>query len=213
MRLGHLNFGSIKFLANKRWVAGLPSTQVLDKVCKTCIIGKKHRDPFLTRQVWRAKRPLELVHSDLCYVEVPSNGGNKYFITFIDDFSKKAWVYFLKKKSDACEVLKNYMAYVERQSSHSIKILRTNRGIEYIVCDDYLKKYGIKHQLTARYTQQNGVAERKNRTIMDMVRSMLYCKKLPKSFWAEVVACAIYILNRCPIKSVRDKTPEEAWSG
>ncbi|XP_058010185.1 uncharacterized protein LOC131183433 [Hevea brasiliensis] len=66
-------------------------------------MGKKHRDPFPTRKPWRAKEALELVHSDLCYVEVPSNGVNKYFITFIDDFSRKALVYFLKEKSDACE--------------------------------------------------------------------------------------------------------------
>ncbi|KAK2979582.1 hypothetical protein RJ640_020074 [Escallonia rubra] len=75
MRLGHLNFGSITFLANKEWVLGLPTIQVPDQVCEPCVMGKKHRDPFPTRQPWRAKSPLELVHSDLCYVEVPSNGG------------------------------------------------------------------------------------------------------------------------------------------
>ena len=214
MRLGHFNFESIKFLANKKWVTGLPVIKAPDQLCEACVVGKKHRDPFPKGRAWRASKPLELVHSDLCYVEVPSNGGNKYFITFIDDFSRKTWVYILKNKSDACDTLKKFMVYVERRSGYTLKTLRTDRGTEYIVCDDFLKKQGVKHQMTARYTpQQNGVAERKNRTVMDIVRSMLHCKKLPKSYWAEAVACAVYLLNRCPVKSVRDKTPEEAWSG
>src|ERR1044072_2337374 len=214
MRLGHFNFESIKFLARKKWVTGLPFIKTPDQLCEACVVSKKHRDPFSKGRAWRATKPLELVHSDLCYVEVPSNGGNTYFITFIDDFTRKAWVYILKNKSDACDTVKRFMAYVEKRSGYTLKTLRTDRGTEYIVCDDFLRKQGVKHQMTARYTpQQNGVAERKNRTVMNMVRSMLYCKKLPKSFWAEAVACAVYLLNRCPVKSVRGKTPEEAWSG
>ncbi|CAL9028169.1 unnamed protein product, partial [Prunus brigantina] len=155
-----------------------------------------------------------MIHSDLCSVETTSHGGGKYFITFIDDFSRKTWVYILKNKSDACYTFKKFMAYVEKQSGEKIKVLRTDRGQEYIVCDEFLEKNGIKHQLTARYTpQQNGVAERKNRTIMDMVRCMLKLKNLPKYFWAEAVACAVYILNRSPSRSVNGRTPYEVWSG
>lgn len=146
-------------------------------------------------------------------MEVPSNGNCRYFITFINHFSRKAWVSFLKQKSDACDAFKKIKAYVEKQSGHVIKNFRTDRGTEYTVCDDFLKKDGIEHQMTARYTpQQNGVAERKNRTVMDMVRCMLHFKNLPKSFWADAVSCAIYVLNRCPTKSVFGKTPQEAWS-
>ena len=89
MHLGHFNFRSIKFLADKQWVSGLPSIQVPNQLCEACIMGKKHRDPFPQGRAQRATKPLEIVHSDLCYVEVPSFGGNKYFITFIDDFSRK----------------------------------------------------------------------------------------------------------------------------
>ena len=210
MRFGHLNFGSLKFLAKKKFVIGLPSVEFLDKKCESCILGKKHRDPFPKGKAWRANRPLELIHSDLCSVEVPSNGGSKYFITFIDDFSRKTWVYFLKNKSDACDVFKKFKYYVEKQSDYFIKILRTDRGTEYLVCDDYLVESGIKHQLTARYTpQQNGVAERKNRTVMDMVRSMMHSKGIPKSLWAEAVSCAIYVLNRCSTRCNFGKTPQE----
>ncbi|TXG61110.1 hypothetical protein EZV62_012473 [Acer yangbiense] len=77
----------------------------------------EHRDSFPTGKSWRANRPLELVHSNLCSVETPSNGNLRYFITFIDDFSRKAWVYFLQQKSDACNVFKRFKANVEKQSA------------------------------------------------------------------------------------------------
>jgi len=214
LRFGHLNFDSLNLLARKNMVSGLPVIDVPKNICETCVLGKKHRDPFPSGSAWRAKKPLELIHSDLCSVEVPSNGGSRYFISFIDDFSRKAWVYFLQNKSDACTTFKKFKAYVEKRSGYQIQTLRTDRGTEYLVCDDFLEQHGIRHQLTARYTpQQNGVAERKNRTIMDMVRCMLKFKNLPKDFWAEAVACAIYVLNMCPTKSVFNKTPQEAWSG
>ncbi|XP_071940050.1 uncharacterized protein [Coffea arabica] len=166
-------------LIAKKLVIGLPSVEFPDKKCESCILGKKHRDPFPKGKAWRANRPLELIHSDLCSVEIPSNGGSKYFITFIDDFNRKTWV-----------------------------------GTEYLVCDDYLVESGIKHQLTAKYTsQQNGVAERKNRTVMDMVRSMMHSKGIPKSFWVEAVSCAIYVLNKCPARCNFGKTPQEVWTG
>jgi len=106
LRLGHLNFGSLKFLARKNLVDGLPSIDFPNKKCESCILGKKYREPFQKGKAWRANAPLQLIHSDLCSVEVSSNGGSKYFITFINDFSRKTWVYFLKNKSDACDILR-----------------------------------------------------------------------------------------------------------
>ena len=94
MRLGHLNCSIIKYLASKNLLTGLPFINVLDKVCKSCVLGKKHKHVFPKRQSWRANRPLEHIHVDLCFAEVPSNGGSRYFITFIDDYSRKAWVHF-----------------------------------------------------------------------------------------------------------------------
>lgn len=101
MRLGHFNFESIKFLTNKKWVTGSPVIQTLDQLCETCVVGKKHRDPFSKRHAWRATQPFKLVHYDLCYVEVPSNRGNRYFITFIDDFRRKTWKKF-DDKTEKC---------------------------------------------------------------------------------------------------------------
>jgi transposase InsO family protein len=160
---------------------------------------------------------LQLVHTDICGpIEPMSLGGNRYFITFIDDFSRKLWVYFLKEKLAAFTVFKNFKALVENQSGHKLVTLRSDRGGEYTSkeFDKYCREQGIKHQFTTAYTpQQNGIAEWKNRTILNMTRTMLKEKGLPKQFWAEAVACSTYLLNRCPTKSVKNVTPQEAWSG
>ncbi|KAL6141604.1 hypothetical protein ACLB2K_059892 [Fragaria x ananassa] len=128
MRYGHLNFSSLNFLARKNLVSGLPPIYVPNQVCETCVFGKKHKDSFPIGKALRANMPFEIIHSDLCYVEVPSYGGAKYFVTFLDDFSRKAWVYVLKNKSEACDSFKAFKAYVEKQSGEKIKVLRTNRG-------------------------------------------------------------------------------------
>ena len=107
-------------------------------------------------------------------------------------------------------------ALVENQSGLHIKVLRTDRGGEYISKEflRFCRENGIHKHFTTRYTpQQNGVDERNNRTIMDMTRSMLKAKHLPNDYWAEVVHCAVYILNRCPTKAVMNRVLEEAWSG
>ena len=109
-------------------------------------------------------------------MQTPSLAGSHYMLTFIDDFTRKTWVYFLKKKSEVFEKFYNFKALVENQSGLHIKVLRTDRGGEYISKFFLLfcRENGIQKQFTTRFTpQQNGVAERKNRTIMDMARSML----------------------------------------
>eukprot|EP00253_Pinus_taeda_P029735 PITA_29735 len=149
-------------------------------------------------------------------MQAASLAGSQYFLTFIDDFTRKTWVYFLKNKSEVFEKFRNFKALVENQSGLHIKVLRTDRGGEYISKEFliFCRENGIHKQFTARYTpQQNGVAERNNRTIMDMARSMLKAKYLPNDYWAEAINCAAYILKRCPTKAVMNRVPEEAWSG
>ncbi|GMP43110.1 hypothetical protein CsSME_00012606 [Camellia sinensis var. sinensis] len=216
LRFGHLNFGSLKLLSSKNMVKGLPHIAHTNEVCESCILGKHHRTSFAKEVKWRATRPLELVHTDECGPSKPmSNGQNRYFLTFIDDYSQKTWVYFLKRKSEVFSIFKEFKAFVEKQSGYYIKTLRSDQGGEYTsnAFENYCKEHGIKHQTTLSYMPQlNGVAERKNRTILDMARSMLKGKGLPKQFWAEAVSCALYLLNRCPTKSLHSMTPEEAWS-
>ena len=128
-----------------------------------------------------------------------SIGGNRYFLTFIDDYSRKTWVFLLKEKSEVYEYFKSFKTLVERKSGFPLKTLHTDHGGEYVggEFEAFLKENGIRHQLTTRYTPQyNDVAERKNRTIMRLARSKLKTKGIPNDFWAEFVGCVIYLLNR-----------------
>lgn len=143
-------------------------------------------------------------------------GGNRYFITFIDDFSRMCWIYLLRNKSDALHVLKKFKLLVETQSGHKLKTLRSDRGGEFTSQEFQLfcASQGMERQLTVSYSpQQNGVAERRNRTIGEMARSMMFEKEIPLKFWGEAVNTAIYLQNRCPTSAVEEKTPFEVFSG
>lgn len=217
LRFGHLNFDGLERLAKKEMVRGLPSINHPDQLCEGCLIGKQFRKSFPKESTTRATKPLELIHTDVCGPIKPNSfGKNKYFLLFIDDYSRKTWVYFLKEKSEVFENFKKFKALVEKESGLSIKAMRSDRGGEFTSnkFNKYCEDHGIRRPLTVpRSPQQNGVAERKNRTILNMVRSMLKSKKMPKEFWAEAVACAVYLTNRSPTRSVHEKTPQEAWSG
>ncbi|KAK8937447.1 hypothetical protein KSP39_PZI012254 [Platanthera zijinensis] len=216
-RMGHLGFTGLKLLSGSKMVEGLPMITPPQRVCEACTKGKQRRETFEGGKSRRATRPLELVHSDIAGpFETTSIGGSRYYITFTDDFSRKCWVYFLKEKAEALDKFQEFKAMAEKEVGQPLKVLRTDRGGEYTsrLFGEYCRQWGISHQLTAAYSpQQNGVAERKNLTIMDMARSMVKGKGLPKKFWAEAVQVAVYLLNRCPTKSVKFKTPFEAWCG
>ena len=183
-------------------VLGLPPLQIPSKVCTVCLVGKHHREPFPKASSWRATQRLQLIHSDICGPITPESSSHKrYMLTFIDDYTRKIWVYFLTMKSEAFAVFKNFKSLVEKESGHAICCFRTDRGGEFtsLEFNEYCNLNGIKRQLTAAYTpQQNGVAERKNQTIMNMVRCMLTDKNVPKEFWPEAVNWAVHLLNRCP---------------
>ncbi|KAK4401282.1 Retrovirus-related Pol polyprotein from transposon TNT 1-94 [Sesamum angolense] len=216
-RLGHFNFQGLKILHQKKMMTDLPQIQAVEGACEACLQGKQHKKPFPSGTSWRAKAVLELIHTDVCGpMRTPSHEQNRYFILFIDDYSRMTWVYFMRKKSEVFKVFKKFKNLVEKQSGRSIKVLRSDRGKEYnnSEFDKFCEEEGIEHQTTVSYNpQQNGVSERKNRTVMEMARSMLQEKHLPKAFWAEAVYTAVYLLNRCPTKAVQNMTPIEAWSG
>ena len=209
--------------------------QDLDKfLCEGCIYGKGHRNPIRKKSESRTSQLLEIIHSDVNGpIEPISYGGSRYFVTFIDDFSKWTVVYPMKRNSEAFEHFKTFHAYAqnhtglkmktlniiqrEKYSPEYIKTLRTDRGGEYLSNNfsSYLREHGIRHQLTIAYTpQQNGTAERMNRTLLDLVRSNLYSKTLDKKHWAEALQTVVYIRNRVPSKSLTEgKTPFEVWNG
>ena len=183
--------------------------------CETCVGGKHHRSPFDTSKS-QTKEP-QLVHSDVCgKMSEKSLGGAEYFLTFTDDKSRYSWVYTLKTKDQVFDRFLEWKALVKKASGKKLKTLRTDNGGEYTSTqfENYLKTEGIRHERTVPKTpEQNGVAERLNRTLVETSRSMLLDAKLPKRFWAEAVSTAVYLKNRCPTKSVQDKTPYEAWHG
>ncbi|XP_024164205.1 uncharacterized protein LOC112171226 [Rosa chinensis] len=169
---------SWKHLKEKDMVHGLPIIQEASEICEGCAVGKQHIDSFPKEKAWRASKPLELIHSDVCG---PMNTAT----------------------------------HGERQSGFLIKTLRSDRGGDYNSkeFDKFCNDLGLERQLTTTYTpQQNGVAKRKNMTIVEMAKSMLHEKGLPYVFWGEAVNTTVYLMNRCPTKAVKDLTPfESLW--
>ncbi|KAM2949706.1 hypothetical protein FF1_036572 [Malus domestica] len=181
------------------------------------MLGKQHRDSFPSLSTWKAKDPLELIHIDICGpMQVESHSGNKYFLLFTNDYTRMSWVYFLRNKSDAFKCFKKFKVMTELQCGYKVKCLRSDREGEFLSAefDRYCNGQGIQRQLTMAYTPpQNGVFKRKNRTVVDMAKSMLHEKNLPYAFWVEAVNTAVYLINRCPTKALKKSTPFEAYSG
>nr|KAJ0219071.1 hypothetical protein LSAT_V11C300118320 [Lactuca sativa] len=206
-RLGHIHYKRLKDMSK---MSLIPSFDMQNnKKCKTCMLTKITRQPF--KDVVRESKVLDLIHSDLCdFHATPSLGNKKYVVTFIDDASRYCYVYLLHSKDEALDKFKIYKQQVELHKNELIKVLRTDRSGEYYD-PIHFESTGIIHQTTAPYTpQQNGVAERKNRTLKEMVNSMLSYSGLSEGFWGEVMLTACYILNRTPNKRSKN-TPYELW--
>ena len=217
-RYGHLGSKNLRKLAEENLVEGLDYGKSENpELCKPCVEGKHHKQKFPKVGGTRAKELLDLVHTDVCgKMDTESLSGKEYFISFIDDKSRHAWTYAIKRKSDAFSIFLDWKSKAERSKDKKLKTLRSDNGGEYISneFETYLSKVGIAHQRTIKKTpEQNGVAERMNRTLVEAVRSMLSESSLPKKFWAEALATATYLRNRSPTKAVEGMTPIEAWSG
>ena len=189
--------------------------------CIDCIKGKQTNKT--KKGAKRSSTILEIIHTDICSPDIESSS-QKYFITFIDDYSRYMYLYLLNNKYEALDAFKVFKAEVEKQCGKQIKIVRSDRGGEYYgrytedgQAPGPFARFLQEHGIVAQYTMpgspdQNGVAERRNRTLLDMVRSMLASSKLPKSLWTEALKTAVYILNRVPTKAV-EKTPFELFKG
>ena len=217
-RYGHLSSKNLKKLSDEELVEEIDLKNFKQlEFCESCIKGKQHRSKFLKSSSRRAKKPLELVHSDVCRkLSEISLGGSQYFVTFIDDYTQYVWVYPLKLKSEVLSKLIELKALVEKSTGHLLKAIRTDNGGEYLSTEfqQFLKSEGVRHERTVpRNPERNGVSERMNRTLIESVRAMLSDSKLPKKFWAEALSTAAYLRNRSPTKSVQGKTPYEALTG
>lgn len=217
-RFGHVSNSRLQLMHSKEMVNGLPKFPVNKEVCGACKIGKQTRDAFPKESQTKTKEKLEIVHTDVCGpMQTDSLDGSRYFLLFVDDFTRMSWVYFLKQKSEVFLMFKKFKALVENQSGCKIKRLRSDGGGEYTSREfnKFCQECGIERQVTVPYSpQQNGVAERKNRSLMEMARTMITDQGLPYKFWAEAVYTSAYLQNRLPTKANEDViTPIEKWSG
>jgi len=213
-RLGHMSQTAMKELSRSGYLPGFNFSDFT--VCEHCLYGKQTQTPHKKGSSRKAE-PLQLVHSDVCGpMPMASMGGALYFVTFIDDFSRKVWVYSLRRKDEVLKVFQRYVTLVETQTGKRLKCLRSDNGGEYVskAFQDFCDAKGIKRELSAPYNpQHNCVAERMNRTIQEKVRCMLSNAGLPNGFWAEALATAVHLINRSPNKKLDLKVAEEIWSG
>ena len=217
-RLAHLNLDSVKHLIKGDLVDGLvlKSKQNPDPICEPCLAGKQHRNPFPSSST-RASKPLDLVHTDLHGpLPVRTHSGYRYWVLFIDDKTRFRSFHPLRTKDEVFAAFKQYKAWAETQLGLKIKCLRDDKGGEYMSREfkAFTDLHGIERQHTVRASpQQNGVAERANRTAAEAITTMLSESKLPPSFWGEALAAYVHIWNRSPTHSLDNMTPFQAWYG
>ncbi|KAJ9541754.1 hypothetical protein OSB04_028260 [Centaurea solstitialis] len=211
MRLGHVSEKGMVILSKKGLLGGQERA-----FCEHCIFGKQRRVSF-SKAVHTTKSALDYLHAD-CWgpSQVPSLGGGRYFLSIIDDYSRMTWVFIMKHKSEAFGKFKDWKVLIENQVGKKIKQLRTDNGLEFCSgeFDRFCKDEGIARHRTVRHTpQQNGVAERMNRTLLERVRCVLSNAGLSRGFWAKALNTVCYLVNRSPATAIDCKTPFEVWSG
>lgn len=184
--------------------------------CESCALAKSHLLPF-SKSIHHTTSPFELIHSDVWGpASSKSLSGNSYYVIFVDDVSRFTWVYFLQHKSEVFSVFKYFYAMVRTQFEKNIKILRTDSGGEYISKDfeHFLATEGVIHQKTCPHqSQQNGVAERKHRHIIETARALRLHANLPQLFWADGVHTAVYLINRMPTTVLQNQSPMQKLLG
>jgi hypothetical protein len=212
--LAHINYKALSYVCKA--IRGIPELKVdHEGVCNGCAQGKNIKNPFPNRD--SKAGVLELIHSDVCG-PMPSSSisGYVYYVSFIDDYSHKTRVYFLKSKDEVFSKFKEFKALIENISERKIKILRSNNGGEYTSKEfvNYCKDVGIKRELTTPYNpQKNGVAEINNITIMEAVKTMIHDQYLPMCLWAEAAKTTVYVQNQLSHGALGFKTSEEMFSG
>jgi transposase InsO family protein len=186
-RLGHVGMKQLNKLIKHDLVRGLKDvTFEKDKLCSACQAGKQVGNTHPKKSIMSTSKAFELLHMDLFGpTTYTSIGGNKYGFVIVDDFTRYTWVFFLVDKSDVFATFKSFVKRVHNEFETTIKRVRSDNGSEFknTRIDELCDEFGIKHQFSAKYTpQSNGLVERKNRTLIDMARSMLSEYNVSHSF-------------------------------
>jgi hypothetical protein len=218
-RLGHAGYNALTKLLNKNMATGITiaAADIAESMNKTCVVcekGKMARKPFPS-STSKVEGPLNLIHMDMCGPIEESRGGNKYIATYKDDYTGMSWVDLTSTKKNLADTIKTRLTFLQNQSCRKIKVVRTDNGTEYVNenLDSYLRSQGIKHEHSMPYTpQQNGEAERLNKTLLEKARPMLTASHLPLDMWGEAILTANYLRTLTPVTG-KDKTPWELYYG
>ena len=204
-RLGYVNYDTLHRLNNMEC---FPNFKIdPNHKCEICVESKLIRTSF--QSIERSSQPLDLIHSDIYDLKfIQTQGGKKYFLTLIDDCTRYCYVYLLRSKEEALEMFQHFKNEVENQLDRKIKVIRSDRGGEYEApFGDLCSQHGIIHQTAAPYSpQKNGVADRKNKTLKEMMNALLLSSRLPQNLWGEAILSTNYILNRIPHKKTNKST-------
>lgn len=217
-RLGHISMDILSKLAKNDLVKGLPHiTYEKEKLCDACQMGKQFKTSFKSKNHISTERPLELLHIDLFGpTRTRSLSGNRYVFVIVDDFTRYTWVIFLKSKDETIHEFVKFSKKIENEKGFSIINIRSDHGGEFTsdLFETFCEEKGYHHNFsTPRTPQQNGVVERKNRSLQEMARTMINEFNTPKYFWAEAVNTSCYVLNRVTLRPKLKKTPYELWKG
>jgi hypothetical protein len=216
-QIDHVNLQRLKLMDKQNLVGGLfkfGTKEVMSEMCEACQLGKQAKHPFPVQTTRVSSKPLEMIHSNVWTTKTESIGGCKYYVSFINDHTRKVWVYFMKHKGGVFQHFLNFKAMVEKEKGVSIKCLRFDGGGEYFSnkFNEYLKEHGIQRKYSCSYSP-HGVVERKNKHIVEIARAMLNEKNLPNYFWAKAVSTVVYIMNRTPTTTVHGMTFEKKFTG
>ena len=217
-KLSHINFKALSNLSGNQLVRGIPKMKVQpEKLCSACVQGKQTKASFKSRSCFSIADPFHLLHMDLFGpVPIKSRSGCRFTLVIVDEFSRFTWVIFLRKKSHAADEIISFIKKNEVLFNCRIRQLRSDHGTEFRnhTLEAFCEDHGVSQNFSAvRTPQQNGVAERRNRTLIEAGRTMMVEAGLPLSFWAEAVNTACYTQNRSILVKRHGKTAYEILKG
>ncbi|CAA7060014.1 unnamed protein product [Microthlaspi erraticum] len=209
-RLGHPSFSVFSSLP----LFSGASKSVCSGQCDVCFRAKQTREVF-SESLNKTKECFSLIHVDVWGpYRVPSSTGAVYFLTIVDDYSRAVWTYLLLEKSEVSKVLKNFLAYTEKQFGKTVRMVRSDNGTEFMCLSSFFREKGIVHQTSCVATpQQNGRVDRKHRHILNVARALLFQGNLPIKFWGEAILTAAYLINRTPCAIHLGRSPYEILHG
>jgi transposase InsO family protein len=217
-QLAHVRMNNLNKLLKREHILGLTNVDFeKNRICRACQAGKQVGAPHPAKNVLTTTRPLELLCMDIFgLVAYVSIGGNKYGFVIVDDYSRYTWVFFVKDKSKVHEILKKFATRTRNEFDVKIKRVRSDNGTEFknTNIEEYLDEEGIGRELDVLYTpQQNGIAERKNRTLIESARTKLDEYKTSDSFWADAINTSCHAINHLHLHKLCHKTAYERLTG